>query len=302
MGEGMSRLLALIDDAAEACGSAAELARRIGVTRQRVSALRTGRNAISPESVALIAGVAGVSGAAVRELAALAVTENPKNAEIEPLLRQALFGDVVDDAVDPRDAVMQRNCPCVSVPRFGALAPLAEGMRTLVGSNGVFSEFKNAAMHCVVRAGALDARAQLPYGRVEQHLTLQFGRVPRALYEQFIAVAREAYPNECAGAVIFNGSTGKLRFEAHESASASGGHVDYRIRPLGREDVLVLDLHSHGNHAAFWSATDDVDDDGGIRLCGVVGNLGSETISEKFRLSMNGLFVTVSGEALFVAS
>lgn len=59
-------------------------------------------------------------------------------------------------------------------------------------------------------------------------------------------------------------------------------------RPMQAES----DLHSHGLHGAFWSAEDDRDDNG-VRVCGVFGNLDRAMPTARFRLVLNGHFVTL---------
>lgn len=49
----------LIDKAIESCGSAAELARRMGVDRAEITKLRQGKRPLSPELAAEIADIAG---------------------------------------------------------------------------------------------------------------------------------------------------------------------------------------------------------------------------------------------------
>lgn len=95
----MERLKTLIDDAANLCGSDAELGRRIGKTRSQIADMRSGRHPISPETVALLADVVQISGEEARELAALAVIGNPKNADRQGVLRRAFFGSLALGAV-----------------------------------------------------------------------------------------------------------------------------------------------------------------------------------------------------------
>ena len=59
-----------------------------------------------------------------------------------------------------------------------------------------------------------------------------------------------------------------------------------------RAETLAVDLHSHGRAPAFWSADDDADDNG-VRVCGVFGHLDRAQPTAKFRLVLNGHFVTL---------
>lgn len=81
----------LIDEAATLCSSDAALARRIGKSRSQIADMRAGREPVTPETVGLLADVVGLDGEEARRLAALAVCENPKNAERAGVLRRAFF-------------------------------------------------------------------------------------------------------------------------------------------------------------------------------------------------------------------
>lgn len=72
----------LIARASDLCQGDARLARRIGKSPTQIADMRSGRLAITPETVALLCDVLQLSGEECRELAAQAVCENPKNAAI----------------------------------------------------------------------------------------------------------------------------------------------------------------------------------------------------------------------------
>jgi len=71
--------------------SDAELARRIGIVPQDMNAMRRGRRAISPETVAALCDVLQLPGDETREWVAIAIIENPKNASRAGMLKRALF-------------------------------------------------------------------------------------------------------------------------------------------------------------------------------------------------------------------
>ena len=63
-----------------------------------------------------------------------------------------------------------------------------------------------------------------------------------------------------------------------------------QARSLGAWTLVAL--LAHGLHGAFWSAEDDRDDNG-VRVCGVFGNLDRARPTARFRLVLNGHFVTL---------
>jgi len=103
----MKRLPLLLDLAQQKTGSDAELARRLEVPRQIVSEWRHEKRAISPEAVAALCDLLRLSGEEAREWLAIAVCDNPKNANRAEMLKRALFGCWVAGVValcSPNDA------------------------------------------------------------------------------------------------------------------------------------------------------------------------------------------------------
>lgn len=190
--------------------------------------------------------------------------------------------------LDPRDSLLQAHCPVIAAPLYGPLADMEPGQRMIVAANGVFVQFRRFWLDCITQVGNVNPSLPLPYGRVQPKLQLSFGRLPVCLIESFIAAARTALPNECAGALV--AAPGQpLRLIVHRTEWASDERIDYRIEGLRDGEQVVLDLHSHGFGRAFFSSEDDADDLG-VKLSGVVGNLGDELPSAAFRLCLNRVF------------
>lgn len=188
---------------------------------------------------------------------------------------------------DPRDAAIRVSCPVVAVPRFGALEPHASGQRMLLARNGLFVQMKTPWLDCTTRVA--EVGMHLPYGSAAEAITFAFGVIPLGLLERFIAAARRTMPNEAAGALVYDARSGALRLAMHEAIEVGPGHVRYRIEELAADELVAIDLHSHGRLGAFWSGEDDRDDQG-VRVCGVFGNLDGERPTARFRLALNGLF------------
>ena len=194
---------------------------------------------------------------------------------------------------DPRDTALLRACPCVAVPRYGELAQAEFGQRVLVASNGVFLEVRRAWLDCVVRISELRDTPPLPYGALAERISFTFGVIPVALLDEFVAVGRDALPDEVAGALIYDRCNNTLRLAVHDAIHAGPADVRYRMPALGPGEELAVDLHTHGRLPAFWSATDDADDQG-VKVCGVFGDVQRESPSAAFRLAINGAFWELS--------
>ena len=65
----------------------------------------------------------------------------------------------------------------------------------------------------------------------------------------------------------------------------------------GDTTAVLLDLHSHGAMRAFWSATDDADEQG-FRVYGVIGRL-DEQPEIRLRLGVYGYWFPLPASALF---
>ena len=194
--------------------------------------------------------------------------------------------------LDPRDAALQQSCACMSMPMYGSLPAYEEGQRMVVGRNGLFLQMRTPWLDCTVRVGEVSPRLALPYGSVAEHVGFRFGTIPRRLLDEFIAAARQALPDETAGALIHDAATHRLTLRLHDAESADTEHVRYRIADIAEGETLAVDLHSHGHAPAFWSPDDDADDNG-VRVCGVFGYLDRAQPTAKFRLVLNGHFVTL---------
>jgi PRTRC genetic system protein A len=123
----------------------------------------------------------------------------------------------------------------------------------------------------------------LHYGQAAPFIRCAFGKIPLQPLREFVHWAREALPNEVAGGLAYSIGDGALRLVRFASRSQSPHHVAYRIPPLRPDEVMAVDLHSHGHDAAFFSATDDADDTG-IKIAGVFGHLDRAEPSSRFRL------------------
>ena len=190
--------------------------------------------------------------------------------------------------VDPRDVALQASCPVVAMPKFSQLPEMCSGQRLILARNGVFVHFANPWLQCTVLAGELDTCLSLPFGEHQESVSFSFGVLPLTMLQQFVEEGRRALPNEAAGALVFDCDSQRLSLRMHESIDRSMAHIRYRIDPLGPNELLAVDLHTHGRLPAFWSRQDDLDDMG-VRVCGVFGNLDREEPTAQFRLVVNGL-------------
>ena len=83
----MESVKPLIDRASEMCGGDSALAEKMGIPRQNVYLMRTGKRPISPATAAELADIAGDD---AREAAIAAIIESAKGTRRESVLREIL--------------------------------------------------------------------------------------------------------------------------------------------------------------------------------------------------------------------
>jgi len=186
------------------------------------------------------------------------------------------------------DEALLRAFPLLAVPASGEQAPAAEcGTRYLVGRLGVSREITLpwVRVRRLIAASALP----LPYGVVADAVEFRCGPIPLGVIQLFVAHAKQEQPLEVAGTFLWNERHDSWRYAARTLVSVSAVHLAYEELRPGEGEHLVVDVHSHGRHAAFFSAQDNADDAGAMKLSLVLGNLEQERPSSKMRLCMAGL-------------
>lgn len=194
----------------------------------------------------------------------------------------------------PADAALQQSFPSALVPRFGALAPMERsGERLLIAANGIFLEIVRPWLRVVRRLGTFQYRTAIPYGEAVEVTELRCERIPAGLIGEFAAMARAAHPKETGGWVVWNAASLEFRLVPVGILEHSGGHLKYERPVVAAGDVLVVDCHSHGRYPAYFSATDDDDDQHDVKFAFVLGNCHALTPSMALRLCAKGIFENV---------
>jgi PRTRC genetic system protein A len=191
--------------------------------------------------------------------------------------------------LDPRDAALQSARPVIAAPRFGTLPEMQNGQRLVVAANGVSVQVKLDWLDCTVRIADIGPVPPLPYGILDERIVFAFNVIPVRLLDAFVEVGRRRLPDEIAGGLIYSRQTGELRLQLYEALTASPGSIRYAMPALEPDESIAVDLHTHGRFPAFWSPTDDRDDQG-IKIAGVFGDLHQPRPSAAFRLAVNGCY------------
>lgn len=195
--------------------------------------------------------------------------------------------------MDPRDVVLQSVAPTVMVPLHGALDPLQRhGHRFLAAGNGEWLEVRRSWLHARLQILPASPVAK-PYGRLSDAIEWLMPAIPISLFESFSVMARAACPNEAAAWVVWNAVTGEFTLKPVGVRSATSGSIHFDRPRLEDEEHLVVDLHSHGTSGAFFSATDNEDDRGEVKVSIVLGHCDKNAFSTAMRLCLLGKFIAL---------
>lgn len=119
------------------------------------------------------------------------------------------------------------------------------------------------------------------------------GKIPIKFLHQIEAFFREVMKAnkgvnlEAQAFVIWNPELGyHIRIPEQ---TVSGASVSYKWENfISSDDVIVLDMHSHNSMGAFFSGTDDRDDNGNCTISGVVGEMNKPKPAMVFRFNLPG--------------
>ena len=156
----------------------------------------------------------------------------------------------------------------------------------IVSENGLFIRAENPLLKVTVCISDVEIRALSPF---KENVELAHGKIPGAFYNLALSIMMASSDREQYLAVTWEDRY-HLRLPAQERNSAS---VSYERLPSA-----VLDIHSHGNMKAFFSITDDADEQG-LRLDMVAGRLDTLLPDVEIRLGVYGYFIPLSVEEVF---
>jgi len=166
---------------------------------------------------------------------------------------------------------------------------MQNGQRVVIAANGLFVQVRLDWLDCTLRIAHIGPVPLLPYGTVDERIVFAFNVIPVRLLDAFVEVGRRRLLDEIAGGLIYSRQTGELRLDVYAALAASPGSIRYAMPALEPDESIAVDLHTHGRFPAFWSPTDDGDDQG-IKIAGVFGDLHRPRPSAAFRLVVNGYY------------
>ena len=161
------------------------------------------------------------------------------------------------------------------------------GFDYVLGAGGLYVQSESAHLTARLLIAPAEVRG---LAAVSEKLELAHGPIPAGLFELGLRWFREAPDTERFFAVGWD--KGAYRLVVPPQAG-TGSSLSYQP-PHG----VVAEFHSHGSHRAFFSATDDGDEQG-FRIYGVVGRLDAGEPELSLRVGIYGHFAPLHWSQVF---
>ena len=161
------------------------------------------------------------------------------------------------------------------------------GFDYVLGSGGLYVQSESAHLTARVLVAPCDVRGLAP---VTEKAELAHGPIPAGLFEAGLRWFREDPATERLFAVRWDGHRYGLVVPPQLGTATS---LEY-TPPAG----VVAEFHSHGRSRAFFSNTDDRDEQG-FRIYGVAGRLDTPLPELSLRVGVYGHFAPVEWSHVF---
>lgn len=170
----------------------------------------------------------------------------------------------------------------------------------LVAANGIFLRANNPYLSALIPVHPFTTHPIRGLEPLTPSVTLHHPRLPEALLTATLTDARTH--TDAAGhliEVLYFFTLRNDTFSVVKPPQAAGvTHVRHEHVPDTPTDSVLLELHTHGTLSAFWSHTDNRDEQG-FRFYAVVGHLDREHPTVRLRLGVYGHFWEVPLSTLF---
>ena len=164
------------------------------------------------------------------------------------------------------------------------------GYDYVLGADGVYVQSQGA--HLAARVLLAPCRVR-GLARMAETVALRNGPIPLRLLAAGLGWFQEDPDTERLFAVRWDGAAYRLVVPPQTGSETSLAYEP----PAG----VVAEVHSHGRARAFFSATDDADEQG-LRIYGVAGRLGSPLPELRLRIGVYGHFAPVTLAQVFTGA
>lgn len=161
------------------------------------------------------------------------------------------------------------------------------GYDYVLGANGVFVQSRSEDLVARVRIAACEVRG---LAAVDEKMELPHGLIPKHLFTLGLRWFQTTPDTERFFAIHWDGDAYRLTIPEQLGTASSLTYT-----PPAR---AVAEFHSHGNSRAYFSETDDRDEQG-FRIYGVVGRMGASEPELNLRLGIYGHFTDLAWSEAF---
>ena len=161
------------------------------------------------------------------------------------------------------------------------------GFDYVLGSGGLYVQSESAHLTARVLVAPCEVRGLAP---VAEKVELAHGPIPARLFEIGLRWFRDDPDTERFFAVRWDGRSYRLVVPPQLGTATSLAYAP----PAG----VVAEFHSHGSSRAFFSKTDDRDEQG-FRIYGVAGRLDTDRPELSLRVGVYGHFAPVEWSHVF---
>lgn len=178
----------------------------------------------------------------------------------------------------------------------------------ILAANGVFLRAQNPHLTALIPVQSFPFTPIRGLCDLQPQITLHHPRLPYDLLTTTLADARtHRNPSGHLIEVLYfftleQAETPTHQFSVIKPAQTAGvAHVTHTHTALTPTDAILLELHTHGTMNAFWSGTDNRDEQG-FCFYAVVGRLNQEHPTIRLRVGIYGYFWEVPLSTLFDVS
>ena len=161
------------------------------------------------------------------------------------------------------------------------------GYDYVLGSGGLYVQSESAHLTARAQVASCEVRGLAP---VTEKVELAHGPIPANLFELGLGWFQDDPDTERFFAVRWDGDGYRLVVPPQAGTATRLAYLP----PAG----VVAEFHSHGGSRAFFSATDDRDEQG-FRIYGVVGRLDTPLPELSLRVGVYGHFAPVDWSQVF---
>ena len=161
------------------------------------------------------------------------------------------------------------------------------GFDYVLGAGGLYVQSESAQLAARIPVAPCEVRGLAP---VAEKVALTHGPIPARLFALGLGWFRDDPSTERFFAVRWDGRSYRLAVPPQLGTATRLAYLP----PAG----VVAEFHSHGRSRAFFSATDDGDEQG-FRIYGVVGRLDTDRPELSLRVGVYGHFAPVQWSQIF---